>query len=172
MKNSLIIREAILEDAQSIARVHKDAWLNTYKGIIPDEKINQVIKRYESGESKLIREEVIRKGHAVYVALVNNIIIGFVIGGPNRFKENPIDSEIYSIYIDQKYHKQGIGKGLVNKFINDYAIKRNYRSMAINVLAENKSTQFYKKIGGKLLKSELEDCYGTQLEVLTFSWVI
>ncbi len=35
--NNVIVREASLEDAPAIARVHVDTWRTTYRGIIPED---------------------------------------------------------------------------------------------------------------------------------------
>ncbi len=43
------IREARLEDASAIARVHIDAWRETYQGIIPDTYLAQL--SYETDET-------------------------------------------------------------------------------------------------------------------------
>lgn len=36
------IRKATLQDAEAIARVHVDSWKTTYKGIIPDNVLNNL----------------------------------------------------------------------------------------------------------------------------------
>jgi hypothetical protein len=33
----MVIREARLDDALAIARVHVDTWLSTYRGIVPED---------------------------------------------------------------------------------------------------------------------------------------
>ena len=44
----MIIREANLDDAKGIAKVHVDSWRTTYKNIIPDEYLNNL--SYEKRE--------------------------------------------------------------------------------------------------------------------------
>ena len=38
----MIIRTAQIADAEGIAGVHVDAWRETYRGIVPDEILNQL----------------------------------------------------------------------------------------------------------------------------------
>jgi len=38
----MIIRKAKLDDATGIAKVHVDSWRTTYKGIIPDDFLNNL----------------------------------------------------------------------------------------------------------------------------------
>lgn len=38
----MILREARLDDASAIARVHVDTWLSTYRGIVPEEYLSKL----------------------------------------------------------------------------------------------------------------------------------
>lgn len=49
------IREAIVSDAKGIAKVHVDSWRTTYKGIIPDDFLNNL--SYEQ-RTKLWEENI------------------------------------------------------------------------------------------------------------------
>lgn len=44
------IRKAKISDEKGIGKVHVDSWLATYKGIMPDERLNQL--SYERSEKK------------------------------------------------------------------------------------------------------------------------
>ena len=46
------IREPKISDARNIAIVHIDSWLSTYRGIMPDERLDKL--SYEKGEVKWI----------------------------------------------------------------------------------------------------------------------
>jgi len=45
------IRKAKISDAKGISIVHIDSWLSTYKGIMPDERLEQL--SYKKGEKKM-----------------------------------------------------------------------------------------------------------------------
>ncbi|OAI89021.1 hypothetical protein AYO36_02410 [Exiguobacterium sp. KKBO11] len=66
------IREARLEDASAIARVHIDAWRETYQGIIPDTYLVQLSheKRTKQWEQTLVDQRV-------YVAVSGEEVVGF-----------------------------------------------------------------------------------------------
>ncbi len=172
MENTPQIRNAKIEDASSIARVHKNSWLSTYKGIISDAYLEKVVARYNSGESQKRREDSISKdgGKSTFVAIVEDKIVGFADGGPNRFSEYPFDTEIYAIYLEEEYQRLGIGKMLIERFMNKYVIESGYKSLSIHVLEKNSSAEFYRKMGGTLHKSKWEDIADANLEVQIFSW--
>lgn len=166
-----IIRNATLIDAAEIARVHNSSWQTTYKGIISDDYLSKVNERYLSGKSKELREQKFsNNGQSIFVALIDNKIVGFADGGLNRTPVDPFDAEIYAIYIEQKYQKIGIGKQLVNAFIEKYMIPNKLKSMLIHVLADNSSAHFYKKTGGVLYSSKLDDLCGGKFQVDTYAW--
>ncbi len=89
------IREAVLEDAEGIARVHVDSWRTTYKGIVSETVLQQL--SYEQ------RAENWRRGigkNALYVAEdESGRIVGFATGGKERTGNYDVDGELYAIYL-------------------------------------------------------------------------
>ena len=55
------IRTATISDAAEIARVHKNSWLTTYQGIVPDQQLDKIIEYYQSGKSQKFRESLINQ---------------------------------------------------------------------------------------------------------------
>ena len=80
----MIIRQAALEDAAKIARVHVDTWRTAYRGIVPEEYLANM--SYEESEKRWAgrlsdSEAKIR----IYVAEDEaGHIAGFVCGGVTR----------------------------------------------------------------------------------------
>ncbi|HAZ40288.1 MAG TPA: GNAT family N-acetyltransferase, partial [Exiguobacterium sp.] len=97
------IREARLEDASTIARVHIDAWRETYQGIIPDPYLAQLSyeKRTKQWEQTLVDQRV-------YVVELEDEVVGFAQGGPNR--RDAREGELYAIYVLRASQGQGLGK--------------------------------------------------------------
>ncbi len=84
----MMIREAMISDAEDIAKVHVDCWRTTYKDIMPDEVLERLSyeQRIELWNANLSTED----GHLVYVAEnEKGEIIGFVSGGPEKSGEYP-----------------------------------------------------------------------------------
>ncbi len=88
------IREARLEDASAIARVHIDAWRETYQDVIPDSYLAQLshVKRTKQWGQTLIDQRV-------YVALSGEEVVGFAQGGLSR--SDAREGELYAIYVLQ-----------------------------------------------------------------------
>lgn len=71
----MIIRKAKLDDATGIAKVHVDSWKSTYKGIIPDDFLNNL--SYER-RTELWKKNIAKEDNHVVVAENNEgQIVGF-----------------------------------------------------------------------------------------------
>ncbi|WP_368914616.1 N-acetyltransferase family protein [Exiguobacterium acetylicum] len=147
------IREARLEDALAIARVHIDAWRETYQGIIPDSYLAQLSyeKRTKQWEQTLVDQRV-------YVVELEDEVVGFAQGGPNR--RDAREGELYAIYVLRASQGQGLGKALFQRIIEDLA---EYEAMQVSVLRDNPACQFYERFGGQLLEESMIERGGVEL---------
>ncbi|WP_290783259.1 GNAT family N-acetyltransferase [Exiguobacterium sp. UBA6309] len=147
------IREARLEDASTIARVHIDVWRETYQGIIPDSYLAQLsyAKRTKQWEQALIDQRV-------YVAVSGEGVVGFAQGGPNR--RDAREGELYAIYVLQASQGQGLGKALFQRIAEDLA---EYEAMQVSVLRDNPACQFYERFGGQVFKESMIERGGVEL---------
>src|SRR2546423_15034064 len=103
----MIIRQATLEDAAGIARVHVDTWRTTYRGIVPEEYLANM--SYEESEKRRADRLSDSEGKTcIYVAEdAAGHIAGFVCGGADPGNDPVYKSELYAIYILAGYHGQG-----------------------------------------------------------------
>ncbi|MEW8975692.1 MAG: GNAT family N-acetyltransferase [Exiguobacterium sp.] len=147
------IREARPEDALAIARVHIDAWRETYQGIIPDSYLAQLSyeKRTKQWEQTLVDQRV-------YVVELEDEVVGFAQGGPNR--RDAREGELYAIYVLRASQGQGLGKALFQRIIEDLA---EYEAMQVSVLRDNPACQFYERFGGRLLEESMIERGGVEL---------
>lgn len=153
MDNPFTIRSATIDDIEAIATVNIQSWKETYPGIMPAQRIAALNLEGCMRNWKLSLEA----GSLVFVAAVDDRIIGFAAGDKNRSNEHcetglgdKCDCELAAIYILQKYHKQGIGKALGLRFVASMQ-EQGHRSMVIWVAEKNPATGFYKALGGELI---------------------
>ncbi|HAE0521154.1 TPA_asm: GNAT family N-acetyltransferase [Salmonella enterica subsp. enterica serovar Enteritidis str. P125109] len=147
------IREARLEDASTIARVHIDVWRETYQGIIPDSYLVQLsyAKRTKQWEQALIDQRV-------YIVELEDEVVGFAQGGPNR--RDAREGELYAIYVLRASQGQGLGKALFQRIIEDLA---EYEAMQVSVLRDNPACQFYERFGGQVFEESMIERGGIEL---------
>lgn len=163
------IRSAVVEDASAIATVHVAAWKETYRGIVPEEFLNNlsIQRRTQQWESSLSDEE--STYHRAFVAEMDGQVVGFSNYGLPQEKNSGFDGELFAIYILQFAHKQGIGKLLVEAVVRGMR-DLGYKSMMVWVLRDNPARGFYERLGGVYLYEKPIDIGGVQLMEAAYGW--
>ncbi len=162
---NISIRAAVEADAGAIARVHVESWRTTYAGIMPD--------AYLAGLDETLRSKLwgewLSGGSLVFVAEWDGQVVGFAHGGANREPVAACDAELYAIYLLKEAQKRGIGAELLRAMATAL-LKRNFRSMAVWVLEQNRSRSFYEKAGARLTTSKVIDIGGTKMMEVAYAW--
>ena len=142
------VREADADAAVAIARIHAESSQSTYAGILPDD----VLLNLKSGEREERRWRHIlgpfRRNHFVYVAeSADGGVMGFASAGSSRSATLPYKDEVYTIYLQDDFHGQGIGRQL---FASTVARAQESRGPSVIVwcLSTNTSRFFYERMGG------------------------
>ena len=113
------IRTPVLADAAAIARVHIDAWRETYSGHMPDSFWSEAAyqQRLEMW-THVLGPEGDASGRAI--AERDGEIVGFAIAGPStrndaRNGHDPVrDLHLYAIYLLASEHGSGLGQQLLD----------------------------------------------------------
>ena len=161
------IREATIEAAKGIGKVHVDSWRTTYKNIVPDDFLNNL--SYEQ-RTRLWENLILDTTNYVLIA-ENEIgeIIGFASASKRETNPVPHSNYLDTLYLLEEYHGKGVGKQLF-KEIFFYFNQKNYQKIFVEVLAENKTRYFYEHFGAQFLKSIEITIGGKILEELVYEW--
>jgi GNAT superfamily N-acetyltransferase len=164
----MTIRRANADDARKIAEVHVASWRTTYHGIVPAEKLASlsVDERAEMWLKAIADEDT--KQH-VFVAEIENAIIGFASCGPNRDKTSEYTGELRGIYLLEEFQKRGIGTALTCAAAQSL-LDRAMSSMLVWVLAENSARKFYEAMGGVYAGAKVIEIGGKALEEVCYGW--
>jgi RimJ/RimL family protein N-acetyltransferase len=143
-----IIRAARAEDAAAIAAVHVAAWLAAYRGIVPDEVLDEL--------STAERERRWRgwlgapgEGWLTLVAEIGGRIVGFcTLVAPSRDPDAGAGTaEIAALYVVPEQWRRGTGKALLSAAL-DEARGPGLKDVVLWVLAGNAEAQeFYSRLG-------------------------
>ena len=164
----MTIREATIEDAPAIARVHVDSWHTTYKGIVPQRIIDRFT--YEAREGLWRGILGSENDSFVYVAEEGGQVVGFACGGPAREYEAPNHAgQLYSIYILQEHQGRGIGRRLFDAVVRELA-RLGLHSMAVWVIADNPACGFYEAMGGRKVYERQEPADEVMLDEIGYGW--
>jgi GNAT superfamily N-acetyltransferase len=174
METKFKIRKATPEDIRQIAEVNITSWKETYPGIMPEERmarlnLDSCIQNWESTFAQDI---------TIFVATLDNEVVGFVSGGKNRQQEgcktglaNDCECELAAMYLVRKHQKHGIGKIMFECFVSDMQ-KRQYHTMTLWVAAKNPATGFYERMGGELIDHKDLIICGQAVPVLAYKYNI
>jgi len=158
---AITIRKALSEDAADFARCRIKCMQSAYKGIMPDEYLQNLtaeedkyVKRYEKDLSEPSTCEF-------FFAMHSEEIVGFLI-------VDTADCEIWAVYLTEAFWGKGYGKQLL-----DFAVERlapvSKGEISLWVLAENlRARRFYEKHGFAFNGAKREMQYGTALIALKY----
>ena len=139
-----MIRRANINDAKDIVRVNVMGWKNTYRNIFPQAFLDSLDSEDENSIRKC-QEKI----NQYAVCEIDNKIVAMVRYGRNKKNYDDSYAEIYALYVDDSYKKQGIGSKLVAFAFEE--LKKEYDYVLISTLVNNSANEFYKKIGGEFI---------------------
>ena len=115
---TVTVRPAQLADAEALAAVHVAAWQGAYRGLMPDDYLDQMdVARWTDGWRRMLTEHA-----APLVGLVGDEVQGFVGVGPLRDPvevaapdEDPglVVGELYAINVHPRAWGRGVGPALL-----------------------------------------------------------
>ena len=135
-----MIRKARVDDAETIARIHVQAWREAYRGIVPPEYLAALS---EEKRAVFWRDQLTVGRSITLVALEEGEVVGWASGGPSEVSASSLGSEVYAIYLAPAFWRRGVGRALMKE------IEGMLRgSVVLWVLRENQSARrFYEALG-------------------------
>ncbi|HEY5921828.1 MAG TPA: GNAT family N-acetyltransferase [Kofleriaceae bacterium] len=141
------VREAVVDDAEGIARVHTDSWQTSYRGILPDTVLDRIDvgQRAESRRKILCDRSVFQ---LVAYDVTHGDIVGFCDAGASR-RHMPYAGEVYAIYLAHRAKRHGLGQDMWER-VQAWLAAQDMRSMIVWVLENNHhARRFYEALGGR-----------------------
>ncbi len=151
----ITIRKATFDDAPEIANVHLNSWRETYRGLLPQEYLDQLPLSFKE-RMNLWRKISADERKALFVAEAPEGIVGFA--GYSHPRQESMNSygELGAIYLLEKYQGKGVGFGLL-KIGMQTLMEWNYLKAYSWVMKESPTIKFYVKTGAKLNGMEQDD---------------
>lgn len=160
------IREARLEDAEAIARVHVASWKTTYPGLVPQAHLDAL--RVEDG---IVRWQERLDGHGPLTLVAEDEagVFGFASGGAMLHPVDGFDGELAAIYLLASHQRRGAGAKLVREMARGLR-DQGFRSMVVWALRENPACGFYERMGGVRVAEQPIEIGGLTLPEVAFGW--
>lgn len=162
MVNGMIPRFATPDDRDAIAKLHVQAWQETYPGLVPDTHIARMGVEMRQG----IWGQILDRGMEV------SYLPGIGFAHLGRHRDDALretyPNELYSLYTLRSAHGQGAAQALLA-----HAIGSDFVPFTASVLKGNaRATRFYEKIGGQRVTETKEEIDGKVLTDIVFGYPV
>lgn len=166
------VRPAVPEDVPSLANIHISSWRSTYRGLLPDELLeNLSVENRETmwqQQVAIVRRDPSRG--CVWIAEIEpGDAIGFASGGPEREADSSFDGELYAIYLHHEHQRRGIGRLLLG-FVAEHLRTHDFASMRAWVMKGNPAQGFYERLGGQRVGEKETSMGGVSFIEVAYGW--
>ena len=137
------VRPAELSDVPGLARVHVESWRETYRGLFPDEILDDpgVIERRERFWAAALTDGRYARNR-IATAVLDGAVVGAAMAGPPLDGDATWSNQLYVLYTYASVHGQGAGEALLDAVLDPDA------PAALWVADPNPRAQaFYRKHG-------------------------
>ncbi|HEY5925101.1 MAG TPA: GNAT family N-acetyltransferase [Kofleriaceae bacterium] len=164
--SSFVIRDAVLEDADAIARVSAESWRSSYRGILPDE----VLVAIDVEKRAAKRREILMTGEGLHLVVHDEgELVGFCDAGPDRGGQ-PGRGEVYAIYLLDRAQRRGLGRMLFGR-ARAWLSAHGMAAMSVWVIENNFDARcFYEALGGQPAGSKQIELSGVAVTELAYEW--
>lgn len=143
--NLLEVRDACVQDATELAKVHLVAWRKAYHDILPRDVIDGVtLDEFEHAWFDHLKDSY----RTNLICQCDGSMVGFVGFGPALDdEEHNRTGEIYGMYVDPSFWRKGAGTTMWSHALEGFAAKR-LQDVVLWVHVPNQSARkFYERVG-------------------------
>ena len=139
-------KQATATEALTVAKARHASWASTYRGIYPDEMIDDFDYRWH------VQKECARlmnPNYFCYLVMDGDRCVGYFSFGtvcPGTWKD--FSFRLHSLYLHPEYQGRGIGRRIF-AFVQEECVKRGFDKLFLNCHPDNYTgIGFYKHMGG------------------------
>jgi ribosomal protein S18 acetylase RimI-like enzyme len=160
------IRMARQADANQLAQVFKESWLNAYQGILPEDHLTRLVRKRDTDWWK----RALESSEPVLVLEMAGVVAGYATYGVCRSRGRGANGEIYELYLLPVYQGIGLGEHLFEACRNRLD-EKGLKGLIVWALVENTTAcHFYWRRGGRPKHSATEVFGAKRLEKAAFLW--
>jgi len=139
---AIVVRNATLTEAPELARVQSESWQLVYRGLLPDEILDQpdFIEHNTRVWTKALTNQAANQ--VIATALLNGRIIGVASSGPPLDDDATWGRQLYTMYVAAEVYGQGVGKALL-----DFVLSPKESAALFVAEANQRAISFYRKHG-------------------------
>ena len=161
------IENGLITDLEEVAGLHMEAWLAAYVGLIsPSAAKSTGLPTFRRQWDAMLRSDTC----LTLVARDNDHILGACVVGKSHdpdLKDSSEAMSVYSIFVDPKRFRQGIGRKLIEAYLETVSSGQLYAWAVVETLIEGR---FYEGLGFVKEPETEKDFHlkGTSLHVVRY----
>ena len=152
MAGQITTRQATIDDAEALARLHVRSWQWAYRGQLPDEFLDRMPETMDRRiEARRAQLADLPPDYRVWIAEQAGQMVGFAVTEPSRDADVPPSTgELSMIYLEQEAAGKGVGRALLAHAVEDLR-QRGYAQAMLWVLETNaRARRFYEAAGWRV----------------------
>lgn len=141
------------DDYSAIRSIYEQSWKYAYKGIIPQDYLDNIPKTKWGGN-------ILKNGRTEIGAFIDGKIVGTASFCPSRWEKFNSCGEVVTIYLLPEYMGKGIGTMLMDACVQELQLL-GFTTIILWVLEDNyRARHFYEKYGFICTGDYMEDVIG------------
>ncbi len=166
------LRRATVADAEAIAAVRVEGWQTTYRGMIPDQYLDEMLVDDHVLYWKRILQALPAAADkaCVYVAESEGHVIGFVSASLLAEPKHGYHAELGALYIRPQWQRAGIGRRMMHKVARTLQ-SWNCADLVVWVLSDNRlARNFYEELHGEFVLEQEFSWDDMDLKEVGYGW--
>ena len=152
-------------DAPALARIFRESWLLSYRGIIPHLHLESMVRQRTADWWR----DAMKSGDSTLVLEMAGTVAGYATIGTSC-QRGPFQGEIYELYLDPIYQGLGLGEHLFEGCRHCLDMRKLSGLIVWALLANTAACDFYWRRGGRPVASTFTKIGGARLEKVAFAW--
>ena len=141
------------DDYSAIRNIYEQSWKFAYKGIIPQDYLDNIPKTKWGGN-------ILKNGRTEIGAFIDGKIVGTASFCPSRWEKFSSCGEVVTIYLLPEYMGRGIGTKLMDACVQELQLL-GFTTIILWVLEDNhRARYFYEKYGYICTDDYMDDVIG------------
>ncbi|MBR7782901.1 GNAT family N-acetyltransferase [Undibacterium luofuense] len=166
------LRRATVADAEAIAAVRVEGWQTAYRGMIPDQYLDEMLVDDHVLYWKRILQALPAAADkaCVYVAESEGHVIGFVSATLLAEPKHGYHAELGALYIRPQWQRAGIGRRMMHKVARTLQ-SWNCADLVVWVLSDNRlARNFYEELNGEFVLEQEFSWDDMDLKEVGYGW--
>jgi GNAT superfamily N-acetyltransferase len=167
----IVLRRADMGDAGLLAELQRQAWRETYSGMLPQDILDAMTPaRLIRAWRRTLAEQEGDKDRIILIAEVEEEPVGYLCGGKARALNAPWEAEVEQLYVIRIAQGEGVGSALMGEAARWFLTRALFSLGLWVVRANSKARRFYEAIGGDEVATARERMQGFLIPVAGYAW--